>query len=321
MGLGSVLQVAMTGVAAAESIVAAISNNLANSRTPGYKASSVQLVSQAPQTQGNGSAATGGNGGTNPVQVGMGVAVGATTLDFSQGQVVLDDNPLGMCMEGPGLFILRGRQGERSYTRDGRFSLNSDHELVNVDGHQVLGFSADADFQVQRGKLVPLRIPLGRTFATSGGGAPRCSGSPSSATAASRDASATATGALWARSALRVSPTLPASPSAAVISIPRDRTPASPLKPIRTPKAPERCSLVQPRCQTPTSVKASSISSRRRSSSRPTRRWSRRASICSMSCSTCAASRASPTPKHPPRTRSRPGSPEPPAEPPRPLPG
>jgi len=72
-------------MAAAETVVALVANNMANARTPGYKASSPVLVAQQPQTQSPGAAPDGASGGSNPVQVGTGVAVAAASTDFSQG--------------------------------------------------------------------------------------------------------------------------------------------------------------------------------------------------------------------------------------------
>jgi flagellar hook protein FlgE len=158
VGLGSVLQTSLSGMAAAETIVAVTANNVANVRTPGFKASRVVLTTQTPSTLSLGSA-----GGTNPAQIGLGVMVAATPLDFSQGSIVEDPNPLSIALEGEGLFILEGEGGERVYTRDGHFHLNASGELVNAKGYRVLGFGVDANFRIQRGQLQPLRLPVGRT--------------------------------------------------------------------------------------------------------------------------------------------------------------
>ncbi len=162
MALGSVLQTALSGMAAAETVVAVVANNMANARTPGFKASSPVLVTQQPQTQSPGAAPEGANGGSNPVQVGTGVAVAGTSTDFSQGSIAIDEGSTGIAIEGEGLFILEGPRGQRFYTRDGSFRLNADRELVTADGYRVLGFAADENFRIQTGSLSPLRIPLGR---------------------------------------------------------------------------------------------------------------------------------------------------------------
>ena len=79
-----------------------------------------------------------------------------------QGQILLDSNPLSLAIQGNGFFILEGPQGERLYTRDGRFSVNADHQLVGVGGHRVLGFAVDENFEIVTGELAPLEVMLGQ---------------------------------------------------------------------------------------------------------------------------------------------------------------
>jgi flagellar hook protein FlgE len=170
MALGSVLQTALSGMAAAETVVAVVANNMANARTPGYKASSPVLVAQQPQTQSPGAAPDGANGGGNPVQTGTGVAAAGSSTDFSQGSIAIGGVSTGLAIEGEGLFILEGPRGQHFYTRDGSFHLNADRELVTAEGYRVLGFSADENFRIQTGRLSPLRIPLGRAVRIPSGG-------------------------------------------------------------------------------------------------------------------------------------------------------
>ena len=91
MALGSVLQTALSGMAAAETLVAVIANNLANARTPGYKAASPLFTTQQPQTQSRGAAPDGSGGGGDPVQVGVGVMVAGMSADLSQGPIAIID--------------------------------------------------------------------------------------------------------------------------------------------------------------------------------------------------------------------------------------
>ncbi len=176
MGLGSVLQTALSGMSAAETAVAVVANNLANARTPGFKASTPQFATQTPQTYSAGRAPSGSSGGTNPVQVGRGVTLAGTSTDFSQGTIAMGGDSLSLAIEGEGLFILEGPRGERLLTRDGRFQLNANRELVTADGHRVLGFGTDGSFQLQTTRLVPLRIPAGAVVATPSGGTAELTG-------------------------------------------------------------------------------------------------------------------------------------------------
>ncbi len=56
MGLGSVMQTALSGISAAQLAVGVIANNLANSQTAGFKASRPNFATQPPQSQSLGAA-------------------------------------------------------------------------------------------------------------------------------------------------------------------------------------------------------------------------------------------------------------------------
>jgi len=170
MALGSVLQTALSGMAAAETVLAVMANNMANARTPGFKAATPVFVTQQPQTESLGAAPDGTSGGANPVQVGTGVMVAGTSTDFSQGSIAIDEGSTSAAIQGEGWFILEGPGGQRFYSRDGTLRLNADRELVTAEGSRVLGFAADENFHTQTRRLSPLRIPLGRTVATRSGG-------------------------------------------------------------------------------------------------------------------------------------------------------
>jgi flagellar hook-basal body protein len=161
MGLASALSTSLTGLNASETTIDVVGNNLANSNTVGFKASSATFATQFLQTQSLGSAPTEANGGTNPRQVGLGTMVAAITPNFEQGTVELSSSPTDMAIQGDGFFIVQGNSGEHLYTRNGIFKLNSDSQLVTATGNRVLGYGVDENFNVQRTTLTPLTIPLG----------------------------------------------------------------------------------------------------------------------------------------------------------------
>lgn len=161
MGLQSALSTALTGMTAAETTIDVVGNNVANANTVGFKESTVNFATQFLQTQGIGSAPTGSRGGTNPRQIGLGAKVAEITPDFTQGTIEISSNPLDLAIQGDGFFIVQGSQGEQLYTRNGQFKTNSNNEIVTITGQRVLGYSVDADFEIQPTGLSPLRIPLG----------------------------------------------------------------------------------------------------------------------------------------------------------------
>jgi len=169
MGLLSVMYTALSGMNAATTIVDVSADNLANAETPGFKAATVQFGTLTPETLSFGSPVVTGNAGTNPMQIGQGVQVSGITRDFSQGSIVTSDQLPLLALDGEGLFILQGPGGQRLYTRDGHFSLNSNGELVTAQGDKVLGFMADAQGNIDTSQLVPIKVHIGSLAAGAGG--------------------------------------------------------------------------------------------------------------------------------------------------------
>ncbi len=56
-----------------------------------------------------------------------------TMLDLEQGALVVTDDPLDLAIKGEGFFAVRDGE-ELRLTRDGRFAINADGELVTADG-------------------------------------------------------------------------------------------------------------------------------------------------------------------------------------------
>lgn len=165
MGLSAVMQTALTGLNAATTSLEITANNLANSETPGFKASSVRFGTLTPQTTSL------GGWNANPVQFGTGVQVIGIDQDFSQGPIQIDDSLPLLALQGEGLFILHSNDGVRLFTRDGQFHLDAESHLVTAEGDQLLGFGIDAAGQIDRRQLVPLTIRLGSLAAGENGAA------------------------------------------------------------------------------------------------------------------------------------------------------
>ena len=164
MGLGTVMQTALSGMNAAQVSIQVAAQNLANLQTPGFKASRVHLATLSPATPYYA-------GGPGMSLVVGGVQVVGIDTDFSSGALdPSDDQPALWTLQGEGLFILESESGERVYTRDGRFRFNADGELVTTDGLRIMGFAADADGQVDTSRLVALRIAASSQSPAAGGG-------------------------------------------------------------------------------------------------------------------------------------------------------
>jgi flagellar hook protein FlgE len=161
MGLASALTTALTGMQAAETQVDVVGNNLANSQTVAFKASTAVFATQFLQTQSLGSGPTASDGGTNPRQTGLGTRVAAIAPDFTQGTIEISSTPSDLAIQGDGFFIVQTATGETQFTRNGQFKTNANNELVTLGGERVLGYGVDSNYQIQRTTLVGLTIPLG----------------------------------------------------------------------------------------------------------------------------------------------------------------
>jgi flagellar basal-body rod protein FlgF len=69
--------------------------------------------------------------------VGTGVLKSEEQTNLSQGALLSTEEPLDLAIEGSGYFKIQTPEGER-YTRDGRFNLNANREIVTVDGNYLL---------------------------------------------------------------------------------------------------------------------------------------------------------------------------------------
>ena len=79
-----------------------IANNLANVNTAGYKSATIDFADSITQVLRGASGVDAATGGTNPVQVGLGVQVAATTNEMSEGSFQSTSDPLDLAIEGAG---------------------------------------------------------------------------------------------------------------------------------------------------------------------------------------------------------------------------
>lgn len=117
-------------------------NNIANANTTGFKASTTVFSDTLSQML---TAASGGNaerGGTNPIQIGLGVQLAATTTNFGQGSAQLTGRPTDLMIQGDGFFVVRDG-AESLYTRAGAFTFDQTGTLVAPTGMRVQGYALD----------------------------------------------------------------------------------------------------------------------------------------------------------------------------------
>jgi len=137
-----------------------IGNNIANVNTTAFKSSRLMFQSQFSRTLHEGSEPGTTTGGTNPSQIGLGVAIGGVQRDFRQGSVNATGDQRDMAIEGDGFFVV-DRGEDRFFTRAGAFRQNEDNELVTISGERLQGFGVDESFNLAVGQLGAIAIPLG----------------------------------------------------------------------------------------------------------------------------------------------------------------
>ncbi|MFH1844467.1 MAG: flagellar hook-basal body complex protein [bacterium] len=149
----------VSGLTANLTEIDVISNNIANSNTIGFKAGRVTFAEMLTQNIRSASRPiSGGQGGTNPIQIGLGTIVGSVDTNFNQGNFQTTGIKTDLAIQGDGFFIMS--DGLSSYyTRAGAFGLDSNNFLVNpATGHHVQGVMANADGEILPGTLDDLFI-------------------------------------------------------------------------------------------------------------------------------------------------------------------
>ncbi|MBB1632610.1 flagellar basal-body rod protein FlgF [Cupriavidus sp. UME77] len=104
---------------------AAVSNNLANTSTPGFRAQvnmfrAVPVVGQASPTRAFTLASTPG-------------------ADFKAGPLTYTERPLDVALQGNGWLTVQAPDGTEAYTRAGSLQVSADGQLVTSTGLQVMG--------------------------------------------------------------------------------------------------------------------------------------------------------------------------------------
>ena len=153
----------VSGMRAHQTRMDVIGNNIANVNTVAYKSSNVSFSELLYQTtQG----ASGPNndtnrGGKNPMQVGLGVKVGAINTNITQqGATQTTNNPFDLQINGDSFFIVNDGKSN-CFTRAGAFCVDADGNLVMTsNGYKVMGWQEDENNPgtIQKDTVSPLKI-------------------------------------------------------------------------------------------------------------------------------------------------------------------
>ena len=161
---------AVSGLEAHQTMLNVVANNLANVDTVGYKSERTSFVDELAETLSAGSGATATNGGTNPMQFGLGVQVGSIDNEMNAGSMETTGNPLDIAIQGDGFITVGGGGGNATttpptlpksfdYTRAGDLTTNAEGVLVTASGQYVMGSAASGT----TGPTQYITIPQGAT--------------------------------------------------------------------------------------------------------------------------------------------------------------
>jgi len=130
----------LTGLNGAQADIAAISNNIANVGTTGFKRSRAEF---------------GDIFATSPLQaassaIGSGTILKSIKQQFTQGNIESSLNALDLAISGQGFFALKPSltSTQTVYTRNGAFSVNNDRYVVDAQGQLLQVFPVNADGSV-----------------------------------------------------------------------------------------------------------------------------------------------------------------------------
>lgn len=134
-------------------------NNISNVNTTGFKYSRADFGTMFSQTVKIATAPTDGRGGSNPLQIGLGVSVSSTTRIHSQGSVQTTYKNTDVAINGDGFFMVSDDGGLTNYlTRSGDFKLDAYGNFVNNAGFVVQGWNINWDDQTIDSSRTPQNI-------------------------------------------------------------------------------------------------------------------------------------------------------------------
>jgi flagellar hook protein FlgE len=143
----------LSGLAATDTALATISNNLANLNTTGYKDSSVNFQDVFYNLLGT-------NGSGDQLQLGGGTSVASISTNFAGGTTSSTGVDTDVAITGNGFFIVQ--DGSNTYyTRAGDFTRDASGNLVTADGDNVMGYTAVNGVVNTNGGLSPIQVQDG----------------------------------------------------------------------------------------------------------------------------------------------------------------
>jgi flagellar basal-body rod protein FlgG len=134
------LSIAATGMAAQQTNVEVIANNVANINTTGYKRSRAEFADLLYQSDREAGTRARDDDSIIPEgnTLGLGVRTVAIRKLTAQGALAVTNNHYDLALSGRGFFQVQGENNEILYTRDGAFNRDQNGQLITLDGNLVI---------------------------------------------------------------------------------------------------------------------------------------------------------------------------------------
>lgn len=158
------LYAAISGLRNHQTKMDVIGNNIANVNTVGFKSGSVTFQDMLSQTLSGATSGSGNSGGTNAMQVGLGVSVASINTNFSDGSTQSTGVQTDLAITGQGFFVV-GDALNQQYTRSGNFTFDASGNFVNGNGVKVLGWQGNSSGVVDTtGPIGGITVPVGSSM-------------------------------------------------------------------------------------------------------------------------------------------------------------
>ncbi|MBP5199396.1 MAG: flagellar hook-basal body complex protein [Schwartzia sp.] len=143
-----------------------IGNNISNVNTTGFKSSRVAFTDMLSQNLSGASSPNDNVGGSNPKQIGLGSAVGAVDLLFTNGSVQSTGVNTDLALSSSNALFILDTGGGTAYTRNGDFQFDADGNYVQAgNGYYVQGWMADKSGALNtNSKVTNITIPSGKSM-------------------------------------------------------------------------------------------------------------------------------------------------------------
>ena len=144
-----------------------VGNNISNVSTYGYKHSRATFRDVYYQTSKAASEATATSGGVNPTQIGYGSKLGSVDVNHSQSVMSTTGYTLDVAIAGEGYLQVMDNDGNIFYTKAGMLDIDSEGNVVDVNGNFVLGTSGNPTGKDPGSQKIKVSIPYENAQAAS----------------------------------------------------------------------------------------------------------------------------------------------------------